>query len=447
METNTYAALVGFVDMLMDAICVVDSQGRYVYVSAASERIFGYTPQELIGSQMLDLVHPDDRQRTLDAAREIMGGQPKLHFENRYIRKDGRVVHIMWSARWSEVDRLRIAVARDVTERKRSESLRLALFKISEAAHTAEDLPGLFRQVHEIVSTLLPAQNFSVALLDTSNDELRFPYPVDDVDPQQQSPVANKLAREIVATGKPVLLGAMSRDLLPEPLRDLISDGMPCWLGVPLTSQGGTLGALMVKGRPGDVQYTDKDQELLQFVASQACAAIERQQMHERLQHMAQYDQLTRLPNRMLLNERLLASLGRARSSKGRLAVLYLDLDKFKQVNDTFGHAAGDHLLQEVARRLTLCVRESDTVARIGGDEFIVLLDRISKDSDAATVAAKILASLNEPMDFSGEQWPIRPSIGIAHYPDDADDLAQLFKHADEAMYQAKKGGGNRFQG
>jgi diguanylate cyclase (GGDEF)-like protein len=160
---------------------------------------------------------------------------------------------------------------------------------------------------------------------------------------------------------------------------------------------------------------------------------------------MAQFDQLTRLPNRLLLQERLLTALEQARMTKGRLAVLYLDLDKFKHVNDTFGHAAGDQLLQEVARRLIQCVRESDTVARIGGDEFIVLLERISKDEDAAAVATKILTSLNEPMQLGDVNWPIMPSIGIAHYPEDATDLAQLFRRADEAMYQAKKQGGNRY--
>lgn len=112
MATRNSAPLASYIDLLLDAVCAVDKQGRFVFVSAACERIFGYTPDELIGQPMIDLVHPADRQRTLDAAREIMGGEPKLNFENRYLRKDGRVAHILWSARWSEVDQLRIAVAR-----------------------------------------------------------------------------------------------------------------------------------------------------------------------------------------------------------------------------------------------------------------------------------------------------------------------------------------------
>jgi len=445
MQTDTYAALAGIVDMLLDAICVVDTQGRYVYVSAACERVFGYTPQELIGTQMLDLVHPLDRERTLAAARDVMDDQPKLHFENRYIHKDGRVVHIMWSARWSQVDQLRIAVARDVTERKRSDLMRTALFEISEAANNSENLPGLFRRLHPIIDTLLPAQNFSVALFAPELAQLSFAWHVDEQYPTHENPVAQALAWEIVRTGKAVLLAARNQLQLPEHLQQWLGEDQASWLGVPLQAQGQTIGAMLVKSPASGMHYGESDQELLQFAAIQASAAISRQQLHERLQYMAQFDQLTRLPNRLLLHERLLNALEQARVGQGRLAVLYLDLDKFKHVNDTFGHAAGDQLLQEVARRLTQCVRESDTVARIGGDEFIVLLERISKDEDAAAVATKILTSLNEPMPLGDVKWPIRPSIGIAHYPEDATDLAQLFRRADDAMYQAKKQGGNRY--
>ncbi|MFJ4145516.1 diguanylate cyclase domain-containing protein [Pseudomonas sp. NPDC089734] len=435
METNTYRALVGFVDMLMDAICVVDTEGRYVYVSAACERIFGYTAQELIGTQMLCLVHPEDRARTLAAARDIMDGNPKLHFENRYLHKSGRVVHIMWSARWSEVDRLRIAVARDITELKRADSLRLALFEISEAANNTEDLHCLFRDIHHIIGDLLPARNFSVSLYDPSHERLSFAYHVDE----QNDAAVEAVAQEIARTGQGLLFGFHNRSALPESLARLTTpDGLP-WLGVPLNSPSGTIGALMVKGDIQSLAYSVQDQELLQFVSSQVAAAIERKQLHERLQVMAQYDPLTRLPNRMLLQDRLQSAIDRAYRHSECLAVLYLDLDKFKQVNDTLGHAAGDVLLQEVARRLKSCVRDSDTVARIGGDEFVVLLDRIVSLDDATLVADKIRHALSEPVVLEGDFWPVSSSIGIAHYPDHATDLAQLFRYADEAMYKAKK--------
>jgi diguanylate cyclase (GGDEF)-like protein/PAS domain S-box-containing protein len=452
METNTYAALTGFVDLLLDAICVVDAQGQFVYVSAASERIFGYLPHELIGRKMIDLVHPEDRERTLAAASEIMAGQPNVGFENRYVRKDGQVVHIMWSARWSEVDHLRIAVARDVTERKRSESMRTALFRISEAAHVASDLPALFKDIHRVIGDLLPARNFFVALRDKYSGLLNFPYHVDELDPTLAHPMADALATEIVGTGRTMLMAPASHShatahAVPEYLRRMQGNDGLSWLAVPLETQHGIIGALLVKSHPECPQYSERDKELLQFVSTQVAAAIERKQLYDRLKSMAQYDQLTQLPNRVLLQERLQQSLERAKSSKGRLALLYLDLDKFKQVNDTLGHAAGDLLLQEVAHRLKQCVRETDTVARIGGDEFVILLDRVNSSEDSAKVAEKICKTLNVPMVLKGHDWQILPSIGIANYPENATDLAQLFRHADEAMYSAKKSGGNRFEG
>ncbi len=452
METNTYAALVGFVDMLLDAICVVDVEGRYVFVSAAAEHIFGYLPHELIGRRMIELVHPDDRERTLAAASEIMAGRPNPGFENRYIRKDGGVVHIMWSARWSEIDNLRIAVARDITERKRAESMRAALFRISEAAHVANDLPALFKEIHRVIDDLLPVRSFFVALCDKYSGLLNFPYHVDDVDPTLQQPMANALATEVVGTGLTILLAPGNDQrttgrFAPQYLNPMLSADGLSWLAAPLETQHGIIGAVLVKSRPEFPHYCERDKELLQFVSTQVAAAIERKQLYDRLKSMAQYDPLTQLPNRMLLQERLQQSLERARGNQGHLALLYLDLDKFKLVNDTFGHAAGDLLLQEVAHRLKRCVRETDTVARIGGDEFVILLERVNHPEDACKVAEKICKALNVPMVLQGCDWQILSSIGIASYPENATDLAQLFKHADEAMYRAKKEGGNRFQG
>src|SRR5512141_501035 len=166
MKTTHPVPLSNVMDLLLDAICVVDTRGCFVFVSAACERIFGYTPEEMIGRPMIDFVLPEDRPRTLQQADDIVAGRPQPHFENRYVRKDGKVVHIMWSARWSEADQVRVAVARDVTERKRADSMQAALYAISEAAHWGEDLVTLFQQIHQILGGLLPAVNFFVALYD-----------------------------------------------------------------------------------------------------------------------------------------------------------------------------------------------------------------------------------------------------------------------------------------
>ncbi|UVL15436.1 diguanylate cyclase [Pseudomonas atacamensis] len=441
MESPNPAPLASYMDLLLDAVCAVDKQGRFVFVSAACERIFGYTPDELIGRSMIELVHPADRQRTLAAAGEIMGGDPKHNFENRYLRKDGSVAHISWSARWSEVDQLRIAVARDITERKQAESRQAALYAISEAAHAAEDLLALFKRVHLLIGEWLPALNFSVALYDEHCAQLNFPYHVDDheLQPEQPGTVIGRLCAQVIRSGQPMLLTPDSADATPDFAALVAEQNAPCWLGVPLSSKNGTIGALIVKSLAGGERYTEQDKELLQYVCAQVATAIERQQLHARLKRMAQYDQLTQLPNRELLRDRLRAALADARTGHGRIALLYVDLDRFKQVNDTHGHAVGDMLLQTVANRLKGCVRETDTVARIGGDEFVVLLHSVHTAGDPDSVAGKIRQVLAQPMRLDGHDLRIESSIGVARFPEHGEEEQQLFRHADQAMYAAKR--------
>lgn len=439
MTSKNSAPLASYIDLLLDVVCAVDSQGRFVFVSASCEQVFGYTPDELIGQPMIEMVHPADRQRTLDAARKIMSGQPNPNFENRYLRKDGQVVHILWSARWSEVDQLRIAVARDITERKQAESRQAALYAISEAAHAAEDLLALFKRIHQLIGEWLPALNFSVALYDEHCAQLDFPYHVDEHEHEPELSVTGRLCAEVIRSGQPVLLTPDQPFSLPGFPGAISDQDSPCWLGVPLNSQKGTIGALIVKSMPGGERYTERDKELLQYVCAQVAAAIERKQLHHRLQFMAQHDYLTRLPNRELLRERLAKALNKAQLDSSRMALLYVDLDHFKQVNDTYGHGVGDMLLQAVANRLQGCVRETDTVARIGGDEFVVLLDSIQAADDASRVASKIRQVLGQPMRLDSHSLNILPSIGIALYPEHGHEEHQLFKHADEAMYAAKR--------
>lgn len=439
MEARTFESLASFIDLLMDAVFAVDADGCIVFASAACERVFGYTSQEMIGKNMFDMMAPEDRERTRQSVREVMSGQPQLHFENSYIRKDGQVVHIMWSARWSPADQLRIGVARDITERKRAETMQAVLYSISEAAHAAEDMIALFQRIHQIVGTLLPADNFSLMLYDEEKDQLSFPYRVDEYGRTSEPPRQATLCAEIIRTGQPLLLTPETMAARRGELR-VVDTNLLCWLGVPLKSHKGMIGVLMIESYVGGVCYSEKDQELLQFVSTQIATAIERQQMQLRLQHMAQYDQLTTLPNRGFLCDRLKVALSAARREQGRLSLFFLDLDKFKQVNDTLGHDAGDLLLQEVARRLKQCVRESDTVARVGGDEFVVLLRRIPSPEQAALVAEKIRSALNQPFTIDGHSLNITPSIGIALYPEHGDDEQQLLKHADKAMYFAKNG-------
>jgi diguanylate cyclase (GGDEF)-like protein len=165
-----------------------------------------------------------------------------------------------------------------------------------------------------------------------------------------------------------------------------------------------------------------------------------------RVEYLAYHDGLTALPNRSLFNKLLSQAISQARRYHRQLAVAFIDLDRFKQINDTLGHEAGDELLKEVANRLKACVRHSDTVARLGGDEFVVLLTELSDEQYAATVAQKIITSVAKPFMLLSQEFRVTASIGISTYPKDGPDEQTLTKNADIAMYQAKEDGKNNFQ-
>lgn len=166
----------------------------------------------------------------------------------------------------------------------------------------------------------------------------------------------------------------------------------------------------------------------------------------QKLEQLASFDTLTGLPNRRLLFDRLEQAVYRARRSKERMAVMYIDLDGFKSVNDTFGHSVGDLLLREVALRLQTCIRESDSVGRLGGDEFAVVLEKAQIPPDAAVVGNRILTALAAPFDLDGQRVTLAASIGIAIFPGDGTDGATLLRNADVAMYRAKHAGRNNFK-
>jgi len=172
----------------------------------------------------------------------------------------------------------------------------------------------------------------------------------------------------------------------------------------------------------------------------------ERKRTEEQLAYMATHDPLTGLPNRMLFNDRLTVALAHAQRNRQKLAVVLLDLDHFKDVNDTLGHSVGDKLLQAVGERLTNLLRKSDTIARMGGDEFMLILPEIARVEDTARVAQKVLESFREPFVFDGHEARITTSIGIAIYPNDGEDADTLMRDADMAMYRAKVQGRNNYQ-
>ncbi|MBA3032841.1 MAG: diguanylate cyclase [Gammaproteobacteria bacterium] len=173
----------------------------------------------------------------------------------------------------------------------------------------------------------------------------------------------------------------------------------------------------------------------------------ERMLAEEKIRQLAYYDTLTDLPNRRLLQDRISLALAQAKRHHRSMAIMFLDLDRFKQINDTLGHAIGDELLKQIAQRLVSCVRQGDTVARTGGDEFIVVLTEITHPDDAARVAQKILAACAKPVDVAGQALSVTISIGIALHPvDSSDELDELMRKADVAMYRTKETGRNGYR-
>ena len=196
----------------------------------------------------------------------------------------------------------------------------------------------------------------------------------------------------------------------------------------------------------GAQDYLIKGQGHPELLARAVRYAIERKRSEEHLTYLAQYDHLTGLVNRTLFRDRLVQAMARSKRMQQSIALMLLDLDRFKAVNDTFGHDMGDELLKAVSERLKTCMREVDTVARMGGDEFTIILEGVSSEQNILIVAKRITEFIATPFELKGHHISIGISIGITIYPHDDHPIDELLKHADMAMYRAKQQGGSAFQ-
>jgi diguanylate cyclase (GGDEF)-like protein len=233
---------------------------------------------------------------------------------------------------------------------------------------------------------------------------------------------------------------------------DTLARGLASCIALPLRSKDGVLGALSIYSEASDAFDADETKLLAELAddLSYGIASLreseERWRIELELERQANYDALTGLANRSTLEARLQESAADAKRRGNKFALMFVDLDRFKMVNDTLGHAVGDKLLCEVARLLEDSVRESDTVARLGGDEFVVLLRDVGTMADAARVADRIIAALSAPLRIDGHQILSGASVGVSLFPDDTDDVASAMRHADLAMYHAKSLGGGTFR-
>jgi diguanylate cyclase (GGDEF)-like protein len=252
---------------------------------------------------------------------------------------------------------------------------------------------------------------------------------------------------EAICNRSPVVVEDLAAYPLEAPLRDFVRQaGLHSVSAWPiLGSKGQVLGALALYSRRRDNPHR-LNAHLVGICTDLAGIAIESRWAADRIQHLAHHDDLTGLPNRLLFNYHLPRALARAQRVGGAVGVLFLDLDRFKVINDTLGHGAGDDVLCQVSKHLLECLRETDTLARVGGDEFTLLVEQFDTPQDLGDIAQKLLAATARTLAINGQEYHLSGSIGIAIYPKDGGDSASLLKNADIAMYRAKSSGRNNYQ-
>lgn len=377
------------------------------WVSPRLKDIFGIEPRDM--DRVADLIHPDDRERWLASIAEANRSGGIWNFEGRLLYPDGSVKWWQGISRQSRVTDDEIVyngVMLDISDRKAAEhELKLAA-KVFE--HSREGIVILGADC-----TVLSVNRAFTVITGLASEDVRGALlPQLAVLHGRDGRVWERIQAEGSWEGEQVL---ERRNGQTFPAR---------------------LQILALLGDDGDTTH---------FVAILEDIS-ERKAQDARIRHMAQHDFLTGLPNRALLEDRLRQAMPLALRNGSCLAVMFLDLDRFKTINDSLGHQVGDALLRQVAQRLSGCVRVADTVSRQGGDEFVVLLQDLETPEQAASVARKILDVVAEPYAIEGTHLVVTPSVGISVFPQDGQDIATLLRNADAAMYHAKAAGRNNFQ-
>jgi diguanylate cyclase (GGDEF)-like protein len=251
---------------------------------------------------------------------------------------------------------------------------------------------------------------------------------------------------EAIRSGNPVLDRCVDAYAAVAPLQAAITAaGVQSVSAWPIMgTKGQAIGSLALY-RPQGVPARPPDEHLIGVCTSVAGIAIESCWAAERIRHLAHHDELTRLPNRLLFGYQLPQALARAGRTGGSVGVFFIDLDRFKVINDTLGHDAGDNVLRQIAQHLQACVRSSDTLARVGGDEFALIVEQFSDVEELSGIAQKLLVAMSKPLRIAAREYQLSGSVGIALYPKDGADSSSLLKHADIAMYRAKASGKNTF--
>ena len=366
-------------------------------------RIYGVDPGSHLPSSedFLARVHPEDRGKVSDLIARAMQDKQSFSHETRICRPDKEERTILDQGLVLLGDDGQVTgmagACLDITVRKRGELLEHDRGRILELVAQNEPLPTILSRIAEMLEHQRPG-------LDAS-----------------------------------VLLSSESR------AADAAAQGESCWSQPILSAGGVSLGAISLVG-PVSREANDEDTQLLASGSRLAAVAIEHRELTDKLSHQAQHDALTGLPNRLLFQDRLSQALTRARRHGEQVAVIYMDLDRFKHINDTLGHSAGDDLLCQVAARLQDCIRRCDTLARLGGDEFTVVLSELGDPGDAMRAAKQMIEAMRLPFLVGNRELFVTMSLGISVFPDDGDDAESLMVNADVAMYRAKDMGRDNFQ-
>ncbi|HTH94906.1 MAG TPA: diguanylate cyclase [Rhodocyclaceae bacterium] len=406
-------------------IFVADPDGTCVYTNEAYRRISGLRFEQMRGTCWSAAIHPDDLQRVLaEWHAAVVGGTP-FQTETRFLQPDGVIVWVRLNAMPMRGDPQvhgHVQTVEDISERKVTEqTLRVAeaaLFEEKERAQTTLNSIGDAVLTSDLMGNVTYLNPVAEAMTGWTCDEAQG-RPLTEVfrifDSETRVAVNSPAQRAIDESRTIGLVGdcvLIRRDGSESGIEDS---------SAPIYDRDGiVVGAVIV--------FHDVTRS---------------REVSKRMSYLAQHDFLTGLPNRALLTERLSRAIGLAHRRRKQVALLFLDMDHFKNINDSLGHRVGDEVLKSVAGRLTARVRTTDTVSRQGGDEFVLLLSEIEHPLDAAHIADKLLEVFSLPHHVSGHSLHVTLSIGISLYPDDGVDPEMLMQHADAAMYRAKANGRN----
>ncbi len=409
-------------------IFVSDAQGRCDYSNAAYQRISGRSFAQTLGTNWSAAIHPEDRQRVLAAWHAAARAREPFHSEARFLREDGSVVWTRLNAAPLSVGgtlQAHVQTVEDISERKSLEfvlrAAEEALFEEKERAQVTLDSIGDAVLTTDLLGNVSYLNLVAEAMTGWSREE---------------------------ALGRPLaevftIIDGTTRQAAANPAQRAIEEDRSVGLiaDCVLVRRDGVESAIEDSAAPIHNRYGQVTGAVIVFHDVSQSRAITL-----KMAHLAQHDVLTGLPNRFLMTERLSQAIGLARRHGRQVALLFLDMDRFKHINDSLGHVVGDELLQSVAGRLVACVRASDTVCRYGGDEFVILLADIDKPQDAAHVAEKLHQASAVPHLVGGHELHVSLSIGISVYPDDGSDTNSLMGNADTAMYHAKASGRNVYR-